>query len=133
MRAVLDANVYVSALLTQGGNAKQIIDMLEDGAFELAISEPILDEIRRVLSYPHLVKTHRKSDQDVEDYVELLRQNAILIAPQVRLDVSVDESDNRYIECAVEGAADVLVTGDKKHLLPIKAYQGVQIISPAVF
>lgn len=133
MRVVLDANVYVSSLLTQSGNAKQIIDMLEDASFELIISEPILDEIRRVLSYPHLVKVHKKNVQDIEEYVDLLRQNSILVDPQEKLDVSTDESDNRYIECAVEGEADVLVTGDKKHLLPIKDYRGVQIISPAIF
>jgi putative PIN family toxin of toxin-antitoxin system len=133
MRVVLDANVYVSSLLTQSGNAKQIIDMLEDSSFELIISEPILDEIRRVLSYPHLVKTHKKSTQDIDNYVELLRQNSILVDPQERLNISIDESDNRYIECAVEGEVDVLVTGDKKHLLPIKEYQGIQILSPTAF
>lgn len=133
MRVVLDANVFVSSLLTQSGNAKQIIDILEDDPFELIISEPILDELRRVLSYPHLVKIHKKDAQDIDDYIELLRQNSILVDPQEKLDVSTDESDNRYIECAVEGNADVLVTGDKKHLLPIKDYRDVQIISPAVF
>lgn len=133
MRVVLDANVYVSSLLTQSGNAKQIMDVLEEGSFELIISEPILDEISRVLSYPHLIEMHKKSAQDIGNYVELLKQNSILVDPQERLNVSIDESDNRYIECAVEGEADVLVTGDKKHLLPIKEYQGVQIISPAIF
>jgi len=55
------------------------------------------------------------------------------VIPQRELQVSPDDSDNRYIECAVAGQADILVTGDKKHLLPIGEYEGVQILSPAGF
>jgi putative PIN family toxin of toxin-antitoxin system len=133
MKVVLDANVYVSSLLTQHGNAKSIIDLWEEEAFELIVSEPILDEVKRVLQYPHLAKIHGKNAREIEHYIVLLRRNASMVSPQQRIDVSVDKSDNRYIECAIEGGADFLVTGDKKHLLPIKEYQGVQIITPATF
>jgi len=133
MKAVLDANVYVSSLLTRGGNAKKIIDLWEGEAFELIISEPILDEIGRVLLYPKIVKIHGKNAGDVENYVALLRKTATVVAPGRRIDISSDESDNRYIECAIEGSADFLVTGDKKHLLPIGEYRGIQIITPATF
>jgi len=133
MKVVLDANVYVSSLLTQRGNARKIIDLWEEDAFELAISEPMFDEIKRVLQHPHLVKIHGKSIREIENYTVLLRKNASTVSSQQQIGVSADESDNRYIECAVEGGANLLVTGDKKHLLPIKEYQGVQIITPATF
>ena len=133
MRIVLDANVYVSSLLTQHGNAKKIIDLFEEKKFELLVSEPILEELKRVLGYPHIAKIHKKNAQDIEEYIESLRESSNVVNPQKRLQVSADESDNRYIECALEGKADILVTGDKKHLLPIKEYQGIHILSPAVF
>ena len=133
MRIVLDANVYVSSLLTQHGNAKKIIDLFGEKEFELFVSEPILEEVKRVLGYPHITKIHKKNAQDIEEYIETLRESSNVVSPQKRLQVSSDESDNRYIECALEGKADILVTGDKKHLLPIKRYQGIQILSPASF
>lgn len=55
------------------------------------------------------------------------------MAPTETLTVSSDESDNRSIECAIAGNASYVVTGDKKHLLPIGEYKGVQILSPASF
>ena len=133
MRVVLDANVYVSSLLTQRGNAKQIMDLFEVGEFDLIVSEPILAEIERVLGYSHIAKIHRKSEDEIKAYVEHLQETAELVAPTITLDASPDETDNRYIECAVEGKADYLVTGDKKHLLPLKEYEGVQVLSPASF
>ena len=66
-------------------------------------------------------------------YVGYLQETTELVAPTITLDASPDETDNRYIECAVEGKADYLVTGDKKHLLPLNEYEGVQILSPASF
>ena len=133
MRVVLDANVYVSSLLTQRGNAKQIMDLFEAGEFDLIVSEPILAEVERVLGYSHIAKIHRKGEDEIKAYVEHLQETAELVAPTITLDASPDETDNRYIECAVEGKADYLVTGDKKHLLPLNEYEGVHILSPASF
>lgn len=62
----------------------------------------------------------------------LLSEEGLVVEPAETLPVSPDESDNRYIEYAVAGA-DYLVTGDKLHLLPIGAYRGIRIVSPAVF
>ena len=59
------------------------------------------------------------------------------VSPKKRRDccrsVSQGESDNRYIECAVAGGADYLVTGDKVHLIPIGEYEGIKFVSPATF
>lgn len=133
MKVVLDANVFVSALLTQRGNAKQILDYWQENKFELLTSPDILDEWGRVLRYPHLVQIHQKSEADIQRLLKLVGKQATLIEPTETLSVSNDESDNRYIECAVTGGANYLVTGNKKHLLPIGEYQGIKIVSPAVF
>ncbi|NJN82369.1 MAG: putative toxin-antitoxin system toxin component, PIN family [Caldilineaceae bacterium] len=133
MRVVLDANIYVSALLLQRGNAKEIMDLFEKKRIELLVSEPILEEVGRVLGYPHIARIHKQKAQQIEEYLASLKENADVIQPATTLHVSADEPDNRYIECAVEGNADVLVTGDKRHLLPIREYHGIQILSPAAF
>jgi putative PIN family toxin of toxin-antitoxin system len=133
MKVVLDANVYISALLSKRGVPKQIIDLWREEAFELLISEAILEEVARVLRYPRMAELHKLSQPEQEEFLALLRDEARLIKPKRRLSVSPDETDNRYIECAVDGGAEVLVTGDKRHLLPIKKYEGIAIISPATF
>ena len=133
MRIVLDANVYVSALLTQRGNAARILELFREETFDLLVSEPILAEIGRVLAYPHIAKIHGKSSAEIDRFVEQLRSTAEVVAPTRTLTVSPDETDNRYLECAVAGRADFLVTGDKRHLLPLGEIAGVQILSPAGF
>ena len=133
MKVVLDANVFVSALLTQQGNAKRILDYWQENKFELLTSPEILDEWNRALRYPHLVQIHQKSEVEIQRLLKLVQKHSTLVKPTEKLTISDDESDNRYIECAVSGGADYLVTGDKKHLLPIGEYKGVRIISPATF
>lgn len=133
MKVVLDANVYVSALLSKRGVPKQIVDLWREEAFELLISEEILDEVARVLRYPKLAELHKLSEKEQEEFLTMLRDEAKLIKPKHHLILSIDETDNRYLECAVDGGAEFLVTGDKQHLLPIGEYQGVNIISPATF
>ncbi len=133
MKIVLDANVYVSGLLTQRGNANQILAYWQDNRFELLVSLEIITELSRVLRYPHLVKIHKKSDAEIQRFIHLIQKHTTLVEPVEKVAVSADESDNRYIECALDGGADYLVTGDKKHLLPIGVYRGIKIVSPVVF
>ncbi len=133
MKVVLDANVFVSALLSKIGAPHQIIAKWREEAFELLTSEAILEEIAKVLHYPKIAQLHRLSGVELEEFVALLRDEARVVEPKQRFSLSPDESDNRYIECAVSGGAEFLVTGDRKHLLPLKEYQGVTILSPAAF
>jgi hypothetical protein len=133
MKAVLDANVFVSALLSARGAPGQILDLWQQEVFELLVSTAILDEIERVLRYPKIAALHRLSEAELLEFLGLLREEGRLITPGETLYLSPDETDNRYIECAVTGNADYLVTGDKQHLLPIGQHQGTLIVSPAVF
>jgi putative PIN family toxin of toxin-antitoxin system len=136
MRAVLDANVFVSAFIARSGVPRQIVDLWREEAFELLISEAteaILDEVARVLRYPRIAALHQLTGSEMRELLSLLRYESLLIAPAESLDVRPDDADNRYIECAVAGGADYLVTGDKRHLLPISAYRGSRIVSPAIF
>jgi putative PIN family toxin of toxin-antitoxin system len=133
MKVVLDANVYVSAFINTHGAPKQIIDFWQAEAFELLTSDPILAEIDRVLRYPKIAKLHKLTEQELQEFLALLQEETQVVSPTQRLQVSTDEPDNRYLECAMAGLADYLVTGDKKHLLPISEYGGFRIISPTSF
>ena len=133
MRVVLDANVVVSAVVSRRGPPHHIIAAWKAETFELLVSDAILDEVGRVLRYPHVAKLHGLTEAELVDFVALLREESRLVTPVERLGVSPDESDNRYLECAIAGGADYLVTGDKRHLLPIGEYEGVRLLAPAAF
>lgn len=133
MRVVLDANVIVSALISTQGAPRRILDLWQAEAFELVISGPILAEIERVLRYPRIAQLHKLPDAELREFLDLLRDESLVVAPQTQLHLSSDETDNRYIECAVAGNAGYLVTGDKKHLIAIGAYEGIPVVSPAAF
>ena len=59
---------------------------------------------------------------------------AIIVQPKRKISViKTIEADNRILECAIEANADYIVTGDHKHLQPLKEFQGITILSPAQF
>jgi putative PIN family toxin of toxin-antitoxin system len=67
------------------------------------------------------------------EYAALIAEQALWIEPQEKLDViAADESDNRYVECAVAGGAQYIITGDE-HLLELGEYEGIRVLTPAAF
>ena len=133
MKVVLDANIFVSSLVNTQGNPKRIMSAWEEGGFDLLVSAPILEEVGRVLRYPRIAKRHKQDELAIQRFLELLKNEAILIEPKEQLNVVLeDKSDNRYLECALEGKAQYLVSGDN-HLLDIGEYKGIIILPPAAF
>ena len=133
MKVVLDANIYVSSMVNTQGNPKRIISAWQQGAFDVPISSAILDEIERVLRYPRIVKRHKQDETAIQRFLKLLENEAIIVEPTDVLGVvKDDESDNRYLECAVKGKAQYVISGDK-HLLDISEYRGIVILPPAAF
>lgn len=72
-------------------------------------------------------------EPDIQTFLTLLSEEGTVVELTEPLHVSPNEPDNDYIECAAAGEAAYLVTGDKVHLLPIGAYLGIRIVSPAAF
>ena len=133
MRAVLDANIYVSALISDKGNPARIVSKWLNGDFDTLISRPIVDEILRVTAYERIQRKYAKVRENRLEFAELISEQGIWVVPTEKLVVvPADESDNRYVECAVTGSADYLVTGDE-HLLILGEYQGIVVIKPAAF
>jgi putative PIN family toxin of toxin-antitoxin system len=133
VRVVLDTNVVISRYLTPRGRVARIIDLWEQGAFELLTSEVILSEYSRVLRYPRLVSIHRLTDAQLAEIDEAFREFTELVVPDATPAVIDDDPDgDQFLACAGSGGADCLVTGDP-HLLRLGSYQGIPILSPADF
>jgi putative PIN family toxin of toxin-antitoxin system len=125
-KIVADANVYISAILF-GGKPEEIIDLARQGRIELLLSGAILDQVARVLK-----RKFDWSDWQISEVIDELRSLATLITPkQTLVVVKEKESDNRILECAAEGKAQYIVSGDKQHLLALEKFQGIEILSPA--
>ncbi len=132
IRAVLDANVFVSGIVTEG-IPRNILRAWRAGHFHLVESPATLNEIGRVLRYPKIARRHRWSETEIDAFMESLQALAILTPGRLHLnEVAADPSDDRYLECAIEGEADYLVTGDR-HLLGIGVYREVEIVTPREF
>ena len=132
-RAVLDANVLVSAILSPQGIPAKVLTAWQAEEFHLVLSEAVLDEIDRVLRYSRIVRRHRWSDERLQGFIEDLAHLAIMTPGTVRFAViAEDPPDDRYLECAVEGEAEYIVSGDQ-HLLELTEYQGISIVTPRAF
>lgn len=128
MRVLLDTNVIVSAL-TYHGNENRVLQLGDDGWFELILSELIVNEARRVL-----LRKFGWLQADADETLSKLRDGAVIVDPPEFINVVPDNHpDNRVLECAVHASVDYLVTGDRKHLLPLGEFEGVKILRAPEF
>jgi putative PIN family toxin of toxin-antitoxin system len=133
LRAVLDTSIIVRAYVTPRGQAARIVRYWIDGSYDLVISEIIIAEYRHSLNYPHIQRRHRFTPMDIGRELQFIHQRAIVVEPTETIDaVKNDESDNRFLECAVAGDADYIVSADN-HLLTLGTYRGIEIVQPAEF
>jgi len=128
MRVVFDTNVIISAL-TFDGTPRRLLNLARHGRFQLILSPFILKETSKVLT-----KKFGWEEKEVVIAIQKLSEIADVIEPNAQINaIKSHEADNRILECGISGAADIIVTGDTKHILPIKNYQGIQILSPLEF
>ena len=139
IRVVVDTNVWISALLNPAGHPARIRQALEEGRFSLVASEPILQELARVVGRPRLARRYPAGADDVERLVALTRRAAIELA-EVSGSVHLcrDPRDDMFIETAVAGRADVLVSRDDDlkrapEVATILAEHGIRVLSVQQF
>lgn len=116
MRAVVDVNVLISAVLSANGSSAEILRASRDGQFELVVSEMLLAELDRTLAYPKLRK-HIAAEKAAA-YVSWVREHGIM-AKDAAVPVKVssrDPDDDYLLALAIEGRA-YLVTGDQDLLV----------------
>jgi putative PIN family toxin of toxin-antitoxin system len=112
MRAVVDTNVWVSAVLNPAGPAATVRSTLQEKRFTLILSEPLLGELAEVLARPRFARRYGITQADISDLVGLLAERAEIIVVEGLVRLCRDPDDNVVIETALTGQADVLVTRD---------------------
>lgn len=120
-RVVADTNVFLSALVF-GGPPEEIMDLAREGQIELLVSSAILLELATVL--------RGKFDwyeTEVADAIRAIGYCSKSVDPDSVIKEIKDDPDNRVLECAVEGGADFIVSGDH-HLLELESFRGVRIM-----
>ena len=123
MRVVFDSNIYISALAISGTTAEKAIIRILEGTDTLLISKPILDEVLSTLA-----RRFSRDPEALSQVAVTLTDMAELVKPQNTIRVLKDDPDNRILECANAGRADLVVTGDKE-MLRLKQYPNTRIVS----
>ena len=126
-KVVIDTNVIISSLW--GGNPKKVLALWQQGYFKVLVSLPILQEYQKVLN------RFKLSEDDLEAFLSLFTapQFSILVRPRYQHHViKEDPSDNIFLDCALEGKANCIVSGDI-HLLKLKIFENIPILTPTQF
>jgi len=125
MRVVFDTNVYISAAI-KSKLAEDLIELaVKTDLITLLTSEEILDELRE-----KLISKFERSDTIVNIFIDRIRKIAesVEITEKVNV-VKRDPDDNKILECALAGKADLIVTLDQD-LIKLKNFRGIGIIHP---
>jgi uncharacterized protein len=133
LRVVLDANVYVSALIRPEGPPGQIMKrFLGEASFEIVLSLAIVEETVRAFGYPRVRKYIHASVDPALWFEDVILLAQFVAGDYVIESVSEDADDDKYIAAAVEGRATLIVTGDPD-LLTVKEYRDIRVVTPRAF
>ena len=127
IKAVIDTNILISGLLNDLGAPAKLITHWEHGLFEIALSDNIFDEYRRVF----LEFTDRVEENKVVELLEALKEKSIWVEPSQRISICKDASDDKFIECAVASGTEYLVTKNIRHFP--KIYKNVRALKISAF
>lgn len=134
IRAVVDTNILISALITKKPSSPvQVYNLIKSENFLLITSPTILEELEDVISREEIIKLHQKTPKQRKEILKEIVETSYIVPGLVSVEVvKEDPDDDKFIAAAIEGRADYVVSGDKP-LLNIKQYHGIQVISPADF
>ena len=128
-RCVFDTNVLVSALLFDAGKpAKAFFAILRDG--EVIVSADVVSEVSEVLGRKKFLRY--VSEEQRERFMQGLLREATLVEVQETVQACRDPKDDKFLELAVNGGADCIVSGDDD-LLVLNPFRGVEILTPSDF
>lgn len=130
VRIVLDTNVFVSALISRNGLPGRVLQAVKHQGLTLVTSTAQLDELRTVLSRERLGPYIRREEAD--DLIRNLEAVGEVVTTDLPdVEVSPDPDDNRILGTAIAGRADLIISGDKKHMLALGQVENIPIVSVA--
>ena len=128
-KVVIDTNVVISALLF-GGAPGKLVTFWQRGIIEPKASKEIIDEYLRVLTYPKFELSEEEINyvlyQEILPYFDIINVKS---GPRI---IKKDPEDDKFIRCALAANAEYIISGDQ-HLLALKNYQKIQVLSPSEF
>lgn len=132
MRAVIDTNILVRALIKPPSSVGPVLLRLRAGEYGLLYSEATLAELVDVLNRPRIRNKYHLSGEDIETVARLMLLRGEVVAPTRPITACRDPKDDKFLEVAVAGRVDVIVSGDED-LLVLTPFEGVPIIEPRSF
>jgi len=126
---VIDTNVFVSGLISGTGTPAKILRAIQNKKVIHLVSDPIMEEYLRVLEYPRIRRFKKITDAFVADIAAYLIYQTERVELVSKIKLSRDPADDVFLETAVDGSANLLVTGDKTDLLSLREIEGIPIIS----
>lgn len=131
MKLVTDTNVVVSGLLWLGTPGR-LLAAAATGQVTLYTSPTLIAELSTTLTYEKLAECIQRSGLTHRELLQRYVNVAIVVQPSaVPRVVPNDPDDDHVLACALAAHADLIVSGDRKHLLPLGSYQGIDIVTPA--
>lgn len=113
MKVVLDTNIWISGILIPKSIAGKVINFWEAGKLNIIVSEPIINEIARVLQYPKIQKVLKWPDEKIQNYVEYIQFFAESVSfTNTSVEIKQDSDDNAILQTLITSNADYLITGD---------------------
>lgn len=132
IRAVVDTNIFIRALIKLQGTVGPVLTHLRYGDYTLLYADLLLDELVAKLALPRIRDKYHLSDEDVQIVLSFILLHGEPVTPQRRIMACRDPKDDIVLEVAVTGRADFIVTGDND-LLVLHPFEGIPIIGPAEF
>jgi putative PIN family toxin of toxin-antitoxin system len=132
MRAVVDTNILIRALIKPQGTVGPVLRRLAAGEYVLVYSEPLLDELLAKLVLPRIRRKYHISDEAIEQTLALFALRGEAVRPARTVRICRDPADNMLIEAALAGNAACIVSGDED-LLVLKEFERVRIITARTF
>lgn len=128
IKVILDTNIIVSAIVF-GGKPREIFDLIQNGRIQADVTSFIIFELKEVLT-----KKFDFNDEKLKEVEDIIHNSFVDISPKISLNlIKKYPLDNKILEAAIEAKADYLITGDKKHILPLKKIKETQIVTAEEF
>ena len=130
MKVVIDTNVFISSFFKQSINPKKIIDLWKTSKLVVCLKKEILEEYLEVL-----MRLGLAGEPELYEFIKIFerKENILYFNMVQKINLEIDDPDDlKFIECAVVAKTSYIISGDK-HLLNLRKYSDIQIISPSEF
>lgn len=138
IRIVIDTNVLVSGFISlakgfEQAHSRRIFQAIRDEIVTPLTSLLAIEELEEVMNRPHLVKRHSKTPDQIAESIDDFSRLCTFVPLDIPIArVSEDPDDDIFLAIAVAGEADAVISGDP-HLLSLKEFHGIPIVSPKTF